>query len=632
MVMGKIKILDESISNIIAAGEVVENPTSLIKELLENSLDGGSTEIILSVKDGGRNIEITDNGIGMNKEDLLLCIERHATSKISKKEDLYSLNSYGFRGEALSSICSVSKVKITSKTKDSEIGNSMTVLAGKVTSIKEAERNIGTTIEIKELFFNTPARLKFLRKPTTEYNNIKEIVISEALGNPKVAITLTIEGKEAIKTSGIGLDNTIVQIFNGNIFKNLRKFKYGFLGNSTIARASKDSLFVFVNKRIVKSLVVEKAILDGYYTQLVKGKYPFAIIFLDVPPGEIDVNVHPSKKIIKFSKELDIYNLLLNEIKELTLGNDTLTEKNVEVTVVERIVERINEETGELEKELISPKNNFLSTKDFVPIMENKVLDIQTKTNKDISLDLRGIGRKNEKTGIDLGREIANKIQIVQERIGEFSEKESLPAFKNINSNIKIEENKNKIMTSYKVIGQLLNSYILVEADKKLEIYDQHIVHERILYEELKKQFLNKNINKQGLLIPMRVEVDPRDKEIIFENISIFEEFGFSIDEFQDKEILIRNIPVFDFRENIESVFQKLVLELKNNNGIDLREKILISMSCKGAIKAGERLTLEEMEIMIEKLHNIGKYTCPHGRPIILKLTEDEIEKKFKRK
>ena len=630
MVMGKIKILDESISNIIAAGEVVENPTSLIKELLENSLDGGSTEIILSVKDGGRNIEITDNGIGMNKEDLLLCIERHATSKISKKEDLYSLNSYGFRGEALSSICSVSKVKITSKTKDSEIGNSMTVLAGKVTSIKEAERNIGTTIEIKELFFNTPARLKFLRKPTTEYNNIKEIVISEALGNPKVAITLTIEGKEAIKTSGIGLDNTIVQIFNGNIFKNLRKFKYGFLGNSTIARASKDSLFVFVNKRIVKSLVVEKAILDGYYTQLVKGKYPFAIIFLDVPPGEIDVNVHPSKKIIKFSKELDIYNLLLNEIKELTLGNDTLTEKNVEVTVVERIVERINEETGELEKELISPKNNFLSTKDFVPIMENKVLDIQTKTNKDISLDLRGIGRKNEKTGIDLGREIANKIQIVQERIGEFSEKESLPAFKNINSNIKIEENKN--MTSYKVIGQLLNSYILVEADKKLEIYDQHIVHERILYEELKKQFLNKNINKQGLLIPMRVEVDPRDKEIIFENISIFEEFGFSIDEFQDKEILIRNIPVFDFRENIESVFQKLVLELKNNNGIDLREKILISMSCKGAIKAGERLTLEEMEIMIEKLHNIGKYTCPHGRPIILKLTEDEIEKKFKRK
>ena len=316
----------------------------------------------------------------------------------------------------------------------------------------------------------------------------------------------------------------------------------------------------------------------------------------------------------------------MNEIKELTLGNDILTEKNVEVTVVERI----NEETGELEKELISPKNNFLSTKDFIPIMENKVLDIQTKTNKDISLDLRGIGRKNEKTGIDLGREIANKIQIVQERIGEFSEKESLPAFKNINSNIKIEENKNKIMTSYKVIGQLLNSYILV--DKKLEIYDQHIVHERILYEELKKQFLNKNINKQGLLIPMRVEVDPRDKEIIFENISIFEEFGFSIDEFQDKEILIRNIPVFDFRENIESVFQKLVLELKNSNGLDLREKILISMSCKGAIKAGEKLTLEEMEIMIEKLHNIGKYTCPHGRPIILKLTEDEIEKKFKRK
>ena len=330
--MGKIKILDESVSNMIAAGEVVENPASMIKELLENSLDAGSQMVSLEIKNGGRDVKIIDDGHGMNKEDLLLSVERHATSKISKKDDLYNLYTYGFRGEALSSIAAVSKISMSSKTKEENIGNYITVLGGKITNLKEIQRNIGTTIEIKDLFFNTPARLKFLRKAATEYGNIKDIIIQEALANPNIAITLILDGKVSIKTSGNGIENAIVEIFGKNVLKNVKSFDLGFLGNGTLYRSTKDSIFTFVNNRMVKSKIIENAIIDGYYTKLMKGKYPFAILFLNVDPKEVDVNVHPSKKIVKFSDEEEIYNFVLKKIESTFERDDnfvspTLTEK-----------------------------------------------------------------------------------------------------------------------------------------------------------------------------------------------------------------------------------------------------------------------------------------------------------------
>lgn len=330
--LGKIKILDESVSNIIAAGEVVENPASMIKELLENSLDAESKSIRIEVKNGGRDVAIIDDGVGMSQDDLLLSIERHATSKISKKDDLYNLYTYGFRGEALSSISAVSKMSISSRVEESEVGSQITVLGGKVTSLKDVQRNRGTTIEIKELFFNTPARLKFLRKPSTEYINIKDIIIQEALSNPDVAIMLILDGKVSIKTSGNGLDNAIVEIFGKNVLKNMKKFKLGYLGNGAIYRSTKDSIFTFVNNRMVKSKIVESAVIDGYYTKLMKGKYPFAIIFLDINPKDVDVNVHPSKKIVKFADEEEVYNYVLKEIEKTFARDDdfvspTLQEK-----------------------------------------------------------------------------------------------------------------------------------------------------------------------------------------------------------------------------------------------------------------------------------------------------------------
>lgn len=629
--MGRIRILDESVSNIIAAGEVVENPASMIKELLENSLDAESKSIRVEVKNGGRDVAIIDDGVGMSQEDLLLSIERHATSKISKKDDLYNLYTYGFRGEALSSISAVSKMTLSSRSEEDEVGSQITVLGGKVTSLKDVQRNRGTTIEIKELFFNTPARLKFLRKPTTEYINIKDIIIQEALSNPDVAIMLILDGKVSIKTSGNGIDNTIVEIFGKNVLKNMKKFKLGYLGNGAIYRSTKDSIFTFINNRMVKSKIVENAVIDGYYTKLMKGKYPFAIIFLDVNPRDVDVNVHPSKKVVKFADEEGIYNYVLKEIEETFARDDDF----VSPTLQERIEKEESKflDFSEFEKftpmksepqrfeEMLVEKEEKKESKVESIIYEDEELESEEKipssnyTETDDIIDEYPIQEVKEE-------ESNFKVEEPQE---EEKEKASVEVVKTQ----RVEERK-KI--EFRVIGQVFGTFILVERDGIFEIYDQHIVHERILYEKLKSQYYGTEVSMQQLLVPIRVMVDPRERELIFEEEENFSKAGFEVDRFSDNEILIRAVPMIDFRDSIENIFRNILKNIKENRNVDIRESILISMSCKGAIKANERLTYEEMEKIVGELHEIGEYTCPHGRPIIVKISRDDLEKLFKRK
>lgn len=643
--MGLIKVLDESVSNMIAAGEVVENPASMIKELLENSLDAGSKNIKIDVKNGGKHVIISDDGKGMSQEDLLMSVERHATSKIRKKEDLYNLFTYGFRGEALSSIAAVSKMMLSSKDEESSIGSAVNVSGGKITGLKEIQRNRGTTIEIKDLFFNTPARLKFLRKATTEYMNIKDIVIQEALGNADVAITLILDDKVSIKTTGNGLDNAVVEIFGNNVLKNCKKFSMGYLGNGSLYRSTKDSIFTFVNGRMVKSKLIENAVIDGYYTKLMKGRYPFAIIFLEIDPQEVDVNVHPSKKIVKFSDEKFIYEKILKEIENSFERDDNFVSP-----------------TFEEKKE-----DNFLDFTEFskfVPLKaENKQFeDIKVEKYEKKEINDKLVERKEEnklKEDISRALEIPKKTPIENKKIEEFEVNDSENSFnwlkeekkedktieklekeKPIKEDIKEEklekkdsnfQKKNKKI-DFKILGQIFNSFILVERDGILEIYDQHIVHERILYENLKEEYSNKEVSSQQLLVPIRVLVDPRERELIFENLDSFIKFGFEIDEFGDNEILIRAVPIMNFRDSIENIFREILRNLKEDKSKDIRENIIISMSCRGAVKANEKLTQEEMEIMVEKLHEIGEYTCPHGRPIIIKITMNDLEKLFKRK
>lgn len=639
--LGKIRILDESVSNIIAAGEVVENPASMIKELLENSLDAESKTIRIEVKNGGRDVAIIDDGIGMSQEDLLLSIERHATSKISKKDDLYNLYTYGFRGEALSSISAVSKMSISSRTEESEVGSQITVLGGKVTSLKNIQRNKGTTIEIKELFFNTPARLKFLRKPSTEYINIKDIIIQEALSNPDVAIMLILDGKVSIKTSGNGLDNAIVEIFGKNVLKNMKKFKLGYLGNGSIYRSTKDSIFTFVNNRMVKSKIVESAVIDGYYTKLMKGKYPFAIIFLDIDPKDVDVNVHPSKKIVKFADEEKIYNYVLREIEETFARDDDF----VSPTLQEKIEREESKFLDFSEFEKFTPMKS--EPQQFQELLENKkeiecgaIEKKREKIEERPRKYLEEEARKEREVYKPIEKAVEEEKIVFQEKVDDEVEILEEEKISQVDENIKNEVSSPKVQkveeikkrVEFRVIGQVFDTFILVEREGIFEIYDQHIVHERILYEKLKSQYYGTDVSMQQLLVPIRVLVDPRERELIFEEEENFSKAGFEIDRFSDNEILIRAVPIIDFRDSIENIFRNILKNIKENRNIDIRESILISMSCKGAIKANERLSLDEMEKIVRELHELGEYTCPHGRPIITKITRDDLEKLFKRK
>jgi len=693
--VGYIKILDEKVSNIIAAGEVVENPASMIKEMIENSLDAKATMIKIEVFKSGTDVKVSDNGIGMDKDDTLLSVERHATSKIKEKEDVFNLSTYGFRGEALSSISAVSKLTITTRSENSPAGYRIGCYGGVVRKFEEVSRNVGTEMEVRDLFYNTPARRKFLRKMSTEYGKIRDIVLKEALSNSNVAFSLELDGKSTIKTSGKGIENTILELFGKSVLKNLKKFEYGYLGNVEILRSSKDFMFTFVNNRYVKSATIERAVIDGYYTKLMKGKYPFAIIFYNADPKEIDVNVHPSKKIVKFSNDKIVYNEIKSAIDDFFYYNDRenwqpnidLIKKNININ------------------ENITVENDDLFSDDILKGENQKILSLETFDGKENSEKLEGENgftggnlEKNDKNRESAGiseslssgnffndeKENSNKKndssldeiwkkmngnlnEIVENNVenlqnvensnlvksdkdkknwdekSNFRNYEKFSGEKNSNGiNENTENEYYKVGTfekhigkqvHYDILGQIFDTYILVRKDEELEIYDQHIIHERILYEELKEKFYNKKIESQHLLLPLKMEVTVIEKNIIFENIDVFQNFGFDIDEFSENEIVIRAVPAFDFRDSIENVFLQLLLDLKNEVEIkDLRENIIISMSCKGAIKAGQKLDISEMQNMVRRIHEVGKYTCPHGRPIIVKLSKNDLDKMFGRK
>jgi len=670
--MGYIKILDESVSNIIAAGEVVENPASMIKEMIENSLDAKATVIKIEVFKGGTEVKINDNGIGMDKEDTLLSIERHATSKISTKDDVFNLQTYGFRGEALASIAAVSKLTITTRTAASNTGYRIGSYGGVVRKFEEISRNPGTEIEVRDLFYNTPARKKFLRKESTEYNKIRDIVLKEALANTEVAFILELDGKATINTSGRGIDNTILELFGKSVLRNLNKFEYGYLGNVEILRSSKDYIFTYINKRYVKSATIERAVIDGYYTKLMKGKYPFAIIFFDIDPAEIDVNVHPSKKIVKFSNDKAIYRQLKDSIDEFFYHNDRENwQPNIELLKQNINVENKDEKISSLFSDEIvktdsqkffsfeTHDGNFSGVNSDVNKDEASVV-IETETEKNYSIEesqdvnpevakkevaskeIMSVNEENVDFSVSYNeKENEKQDSVMPEVRGEYfqkAEKEERYADFNIeksNEGYKVgtfEKHEGR-QFDYNILGQIFDTYILVRKNDELEIYDQHIIHERILYEELKDKFYSKKLDSQQLLIPQKIEVSAVEKSIILENQETFSEFGFDIDQFSDNEMLLRAVPAFDFREDVKNVFHKLLEDLKDENEIkDLRENIIISMSCKGAVKAGQKLDMGEMQNMVRRLHEVGKYTCPHGRPIIVKLTKNDLDKMFGRK
>ena len=503
-----------------------------------------------------------------------------------------------------------------------------------------------------------------MRKESTEYNKIRDIVLKEALANTEVAFILELDGKSAINTSGRGIDNTILELFGKSVLRNLNKFEYGYLGNVEILRSSKDYIFTYINKRYVKSSTIERAVIDGYYTKLMKGKYPFAIIFFDIDPKEIDVNVHPSKKIVKFSNDKAIYRQLKDSIDEFFYHNDRenwqpnidLLKQNINVeNKEEKIKDFFSDEVikGESQK-FFSFETHDGKFGNINNEIENETGNLpETEVGKDYSVgeshaDNYVIAEEavtpesegNRDFSVSYSEKWSEKqhSEMPEIRKNNFSQAEKTERYDNRerdNEGYKVGtfERHEGRHVEYNILGQIFDTYILVGKNDELEIYDQHIIHERILYEELKDKFYSRKLESQQLLIPQKIEVTAVEKSIISENQEIFNEFGFDIDQFSDNEILLRAVPAFDFREDVKNVLQKLLEDLKNENEIkDLRENIIISMSCKGAVKAGQKLDMGEMRNMVRRLHEVGKYTCPHGRPIIVKLTKNDLDKMFGRK
>lgn len=555
--MSVIHILDENISNIIAAGEVVENPASMLKELYENSIDAKSTSIIINIDSKLSFFKITDNGFGMSKEDVYLSIERHATSKINKKEDVFNISTLGFRGEALASISSISKLTLSSKREDDKTGHKITVYGGNIIKAEDFAMKTGTIIEIRDLFYNTPARKKFLKKEQIELTHIKDILMKLALSNPNISTTVYVDEKIIIKTTGTGIDNTVFEVLGKNIFKNLRKFEHGYLGNEEIYRSSRNYIYTFINSRYTKSNIVERAVIDAYYTKLMKNKYPFAIIFFDLPNSEVDVNVHPSKKIVKFSNEKFVYRTIRNSIEEFFYKNDRKLYEN----------------------HIIEPKN--------IQLNESSIVDNNLNIKKD--------------------------------------------TVQSIFSYDKVIQNQDE--NNFDIITQVFDTYIVVRNKDTIDFYDQHAMHERIKYESLKDKYYNQTMIKKQLLIPELIELSILEKDVLMNNINIFEDFMFEIDEISDKEIILRAVPDFEFRNTFKEIIKSIIESLiENKNITDIREKIIISLACRSSIMAGQKLSLTQMQELVRTITKLNKFNCPHGRPIISKIDKDLLDKMAKRK
>ena len=551
-----VRILDEETINKIAAGEVIERPYSVVKELIENSIDANANNILIEVKNGGKDyIKVSDDGIGMSKKDTKLCYFKHATSKLN---DLFNINTLGFRGEALSSIAAVSNLII--KTNNNKESIKLEIEAGKIISESEVGMNQGTVIEVSDLFFNTPARKNYLKSKEQEFQKIQDIIIRYSFSNKNISFKLIHDDKEILSSPKTErLINKIVDIYGLDIARNLMEINeekiQGFIGKPYITKTDKSFQTLFINGRYVKNEVVSKAIQDAYRTLLFLDRHPVIILNIIIDFTKIDVNVHPSKDIIRLENEDEVYKLVFNAIRD-TFKNNNLTPE-VKLNKSNRIV------------------NKYEITKD-------------TQTN--------------------------------------------LPV-ENATKKIQIKENQgfNSKIGSVKVLDQLNKTYILAENDKGLLIIDQHAMQERINFEKLLDQYKNKKIETQQLLQPIIIELPQK----IFNNIKQYnlKELGFDIDEYGNKTFIIRQIPKIILLRDKNSIIN-LLTDLENFDKInqDKIDEIVARVACRKSIKAGDELTLIEMNKLVKEINFCrDPYACPHGRPTMITITISELEKKFKR-
>lgn len=594
--MARIQQLSKHLINQIAAGEVIERPASVVKELVENSVDAGSTKISVEINNDCRDIRVADNGCGIHPDDIMLAFSKHATSKIRTDEDLFDIHTLGFRGEALSSIISISRLTCTTRTVDFETG---TKVKCENSEVKQTETGcaVGTIMDIKDLFYNLPARLKFLKSSNTEFSYIQELVQAIALAHPECSIELKKNGKTVLKTSGQNnLLQTVKEVYSSDIISSLKEVLKtdqlsglkisGYVSTPDYTRSSKKGYHIYINGRTVKCPVFQKAIDTAYKSLIASGKYPFVILNLEIPPSDVDVNVHPTKKEVRYKNTNQVFNFIFASIHA---GLANYIERQPVMTFEPQ---QFSQST--------QPQNNVI---DFVqPKLES---------SGDIYFD------KKDDT-------IYVSDRLMQEEEAKFTQQqeektEQRQFFVPVEKEQEPEEN---------IIGQYKNTYILVEKEDGLEIIDQHIAEERYIYEKLMSE---KNIVSQMLFVSDVVPVSSTEAELIKENIDKFEKFGFGIEFLKENELIFRKVPQMIAKVNPKEILADILANIEGN--IDrLEEHILITTACKASVKAGQKLSTWQMQEIVKKWRTTKMpYTCPHGRPVVKFFPHKEIAGFFQR-
>lgn len=610
--MANIQLLDNITIQKIAAGEVIERPASIIKELVENSLDANSKNIIVEINNGGKTyIRVTDDGDGIEEEDIPLAFQRHTTSKLRKIDDLYSILTLGFRGEALASISAVSRVEVLTKTKNSQAGIHALIEEGEIKSIDLVGSPKGTTMIIKDLFYNLPVRKKFLKSDLAEGNSISNMFYKLALGNYNSSFKLIRDNKIVLKTSGNGdIKENIYSILGKDITKGLIALESdfeglsikGYISNNSLYRSNRSHQYLYINGRYIVNYGISSAIEHHYKSLIPLNRYPVFILYVDMDPGKIDVNIHPTKQEVKFTNKDDITGIISNVIKDA-------------------LVPKINIPTFQVKEEK--------KKKEELPNL------FQMSKDKEASILVR------DYSNIDLGDDIVeNKLISEESQTDLFLDIEDIyNGYKVNNTNDVIPENveiKKRNLPEIIPIGILFDTYILGEdrINEKLYFIDQHAAHERIMYERYRQEFEKEAINIQQLLAPEIIELTNAECSYLTENLDYFEKMGFELEKFGPSSYAIRGVPFLFGKPNVKNLFLDLLDNLDKDikNSFETRLDKLMKLACTSAIKAGDKISSIEIQGLLKDLAKCeNPYSCPHGRPTIMEMTKRDIEKQFLR-
>ena len=655
-----INILSKETIDKIAAGEVVERPLSVVKELLENSIDSGADSVSVEIKGGGTElIRVTDNGSGIEKDDIPLAFMRHATSKLKTSEDLSHILSFGFRGEALASIAGVSQTELITKRAEDLYGYNYRIEGGEEKLFSEIGAPEGTTLIVRNLFYNVPARKKFLKSASTESAHICDIVEKTALSHPEIAIRLVADGRSLLHTSGNGrLKDVIFTIFGKEVSENLIEIDHeeeklsirGYIGKPVISRSKRDFEVIFVNGRYIHSSLISKACEEAYKPFMMQHKFPFVMLDIRVSPEDVDVNVHPQKMEVRFSDSADIYNSVCSVIREELKKAELIVDASPEADEHNKGNERKAEsekkglkdefkfEPFEVKKafEYSAPSEVIAADKVLPSVMEESAVRFKGTDpyREQVMYEQQSLFKDKGLNGLYEGN-------LYKGKIAEYKPDEDSPDKDNKNKTYSDEQGEENRFISkdafaeYKIIGQVFDTYWIVEYKDKMYIIDQHAAHEKVLYERTMKEFRERTPQSQMIMPPVILSLSQKETQLVEKNISIFERLGFELEKEAGNDFIVRAVPANLYSIAEKDLLMELVDGLSEESGSfspDIITDRIAKLSCKAAVKGHDRLSEDEARELLKELLNLeNPYACPHGRPTIISMSKYELEKKFKR-